>query len=86
MMGRGSLVGRALQARRADGSESRPYPRFSSLRLGVSAPCHRYSCPRVTAKDFLAEGKGFEPPEPCGSSDFESDAIDHSATPPNQDY
>ena len=25
----------------------------------------------------LAEGKGFEPPEPCGSSDFESDAIDH---------
>ena len=33
----------------------------------------------------LAEGKGFEPPEPCGSSDFESDAIDHSATPPNQD-
>jgi hypothetical protein len=33
----------------------------------------------------LAEGKGFEPPEPCGSSDFESDAIDHSATPPIQD-
>jgi hypothetical protein len=63
-----------------------PLRGFSSLRLAASAPCHRYSCPRVTAKDFLAEGKGFEPPEPCGSSDFESDAIDHSATPPNQDF
>ena len=30
----------------------------------------------------LAEGKGFEPPEPCGSSDFESDAIDHSESIP----
>ena len=44
-------------------------------------------CPRahVSPKFFLAEGKGFEPPVPCGTSDFESDAIDHSATPPFQD-
>ena len=34
--------------------------------------------PVYLLNSFLAEGKGFEPPEPCGSSDFESDAIDHS--------
>ena len=30
----------------------------------------------------LAEGKGFEPPEPCGSAVFKTAAIDHSATLP----
>ena len=29
-----------------------------------------------------AEREGFEPPEPCGSADFKSAAIDHSATSP----
>ena len=37
-------------------------------------------------ESVLAERKGFEPPVPCGTSDFESDAIDHSATSPIQDY
>jgi hypothetical protein len=32
----------------------------------------------------MAEREGFEPPEPCGSTDFESAAIDHSATSPRQ--
>ena len=62
--------------------------------LGADAPILRIACSPIRAhrtqafsslQSFLAEGKGFEPPEPCGSSDFESDAIDHSATPPNQD-
>ena len=30
----------------------------------------------------LAEGEGFEPPEPRGSTVFKTAAIDHSATPP----
>src|SRR5512140_2426957 len=30
----------------------------------------------------VAEGEGFEPPEPCGSAVFKTAAIDHSATLP----
>ena len=30
----------------------------------------------------MAEREGFEPPVPCGTPDFESGAIDHSATSP----
>ena len=30
----------------------------------------------------MAEREGFEPPEPFGSPDFESGALDHSATSP----
>ena len=30
----------------------------------------------------MAEGEGFEPPEPFGSTVFKTAAIDHSATPP----
>lgn len=30
----------------------------------------------------LAEGEGFEPPDPCRSSVFKTDAIDHSANLP----
>ena len=30
----------------------------------------------------MAEGVGFEPTVPCGTPDFESGTIDHSATPP----
>ena len=30
----------------------------------------------------MAEGEGFEPPEPCGSAVFKTAAIDHSATLP----
>ena len=33
--------------------------------------------------DSLTERGGFELPEPFGSSDFKSDAIDHSATSPD---
>src|SRR5947208_17126892 len=29
----------------------------------------------------LAEGEGFEPPEPCGSADFESAALDQTMRP-----
>ena len=31
---------------------------------------------------LLAEGEGFEPPDPCRSSVFKTDAIDHSANLP----
>lgn len=31
----------------------------------------------------MAEGEGFEPPEPCGSTVFKTAAIGHSATLPN---
>ena len=30
----------------------------------------------------LAEGEGFEPPGPCGPTDFKSAAFDRSANPP----
>ena len=30
----------------------------------------------------MAEGEGFEPPDPCRSSVFKTDAIDHSANLP----
>jgi hypothetical protein len=32
----------------------------------------------------MAEREGFEPPVPCGTPDFESGAIDHSATSPER--
>ncbi len=38
MMGWGSLVGRALRARRADGSESRPYPCQVGRLWGMATP------------------------------------------------
>ena len=31
----------------------------------------------------MAEGEGFEPPVPCGTSVFKTDALNHSATPPD---
>ena len=31
---------------------------------------------------LMAEGEGFEPPDPCRSSVFKTDAIDHSANLP----
>ena len=34
-----------------------PLRGFSSLRLAVSTPCHRYSCPRVTAKVSWRRGR-----------------------------
>lgn len=33
-------------------------------------------------QEIATERVGFEPTEPCGSSDFKSDAFDHSATSP----
>ena len=33
--------------------------------------------------DYLAERVGFEPTVPCGTPDFESGTIDHSATSPD---
>ena len=33
----------------------------------------------------MAEGEGFEPPEPCGSVVFKTTAIVHSAIPPARD-
>ena len=30
----------------------------------------------------LAEGEGFEPPEPCGSPVFKTGSLNHSDTPP----
>jgi hypothetical protein len=33
----------------------------------------------------MADGEGFEPPEPLGSTVFKTAAIDHSATHPSQD-
>lgn len=38
--------------------------------------------PRVRFRFLLAEGEGFEPPDPCRSSVFKTDAIDHSANLP----
>ena len=32
---------------------------------------------------YLAEGEGFEPPDPFGSTVFKTAAFGHSATPPN---
>jgi hypothetical protein len=34
------------------------------------------------ASDVMAEGVGFEPTDPCGSTVFKTVAIVHSATPP----
>ena len=38
--------------------------------------------PRVRFRFLLAEGEGFEPPDPCRSSVFKTDAIDLSANLP----
>ncbi len=38
---------------------------------------------RIDLLDFLAEEVRFELTEPCGSSVFKTDAIDHSATLPS---
>ena len=32
----------------------------------------------------LAEGEGFEPPEPCGSPVFKTGSLNHSDTPPKR--
>ena len=32
----------------------------------------------------MAEGEGFEPPVPCGTSVFKTDAFDRSAIPPQE--
>ena len=40
---------------------------------------------RGGARRRMAEGEGFEPPEPCGSAVFKTAAIDHSATLPIND-
>ena len=37
----------------------------------------------LRALGFLAERVGFEPTVPCGTPDFESGTIDHSATSPD---
>lgn len=51
----------------------------------------RSSFAKATEDTFLsaperkvAEGEGFEPPEPCGSAVFKTAAIDHSATLPER--
>ena len=36
--------------------------------------------------DFFAEREGFEPPVPCGTTDFETATFDHSAISPMIDY
>jgi hypothetical protein len=33
----------------------------------------------------MAEEEGFEPPEPCGSTVFKTAALNHSATPPEEE-
>lgn len=33
----------------------------------------------------MAEGRGFEPPIPCGMLAFQASALDHYATPPWED-
>ena len=38
--------------------------------------------PTLAELKKLAEREGFEPPVPCGTPDFESGALDHSATSP----
>ncbi len=47
--------------------------------------CPRSGNPRISVhvdSSKVAEGEGFEPPEPCGSAVFKTAAIDHSATLP----
>ena len=34
-------------------------------------------------RSLVAEGEGFEPPEPCGSPIFKTGPFDHSGTPPS---
>ena len=53
----------------------------SGMRIGSVQPFSRLA---VQLCFKLAEREGFEPPEPCGSPDFKSGAIDHSATSPSE--
>ena len=54
-------------------------PRFSNRLEFFSNPAGNY---KITTMLRMAEGEGFEPPEPCGSAVFKTAAIDHSATLP----
>jgi hypothetical protein len=47
---------------------------------GLTVPCD--SLPRAMAPSGMAEGEGFEPPEPFGSPVFKTGALNHSATLP----
>ena len=44
--------------------------------------CNHYSQKRRAIARKMAEGEGFEPPVPCGTSVFKTDALNHSAIPP----
>src|SRR5581483_9908599 len=43
--------------------------------------CANPRCAAHLARAAPAEGEGFEPPEPCGSADFESAALDQTMRP-----
>ena len=41
---------------------------------------------RLRFAPFIAEREGFEPPVPCGTTDFETATFDHSAISPMVDH
>ncbi len=50
--------------------------------VGHSGAARRARGVRPGETGIVAEGEGFEPPDPCGSTVFKTAAFDHSATPP----
>ena len=52
------------------------------LNVNDRSPRHADKGARCALILALAEGEGFEPPDPCRSSVFKTDAIDHSANLP----
>ena len=69
----------------------RPWPRrflSGNEGAGLSATTRVRTVDWVSRPDGVgfkvAEGEGFEPPEPFGSPDFKAGAIDHSATLPKK--
>ena len=58
---------------------------FNFIRLQTSFESYKIEkSPGKMPKDLssFAEGEGFEPPVPCGTTVFKTAAIDHSAIPP----
>src|SRR3954467_3122413 len=65
----GSICGAAAMARAAATSAR---PKSKRRIMGAVQP----------SMEGLAEGEGFEPPSPCGLTDFKSAAFNRSANPP----
>src|SRR5205814_10125617 len=55
---------------------------LAAAHRAIETPSIRFMRPPRSPQAFLAESEGFEPPSPCGLTDFKSAAFDRSANSP----